>query len=261
MYPRPSTLVVPSEDGNMPLGILIVVSRDPFLWIYRRDARPYLPFDRKPNAVQADFVFTNYAGSDDATWVTLYDIIKGMKIPCSVTNCTRLTRTKRLCKMHYLRLWRYGPEYVTSPFRPTLEERFWANVSKGPKCWTWLAGKNAKGYGYISVDGKNQLAHRVSYTLENGPIPSSYELDHLCRQPDCVRASHLEPVTHLENVRRGQAGKINNHSSRKTHCPKGHPYDDANIYVFRRHRACRTCHRHQVKESLRRLKDTSNLRT
>lgn len=34
-------------------------------------------------------------------------------------------------------------------------------------------------------------------------VPYGKELDHVCRVRACVNPAHLEPVTHIENVRRG----------------------------------------------------------
>lgn len=42
----------------------------------------------------------------------------------------------------------------------------------------------------------------------NGAIPTNMDLDHLCRNPICVNPDHLEPVTHLENVRRGKNTRL-----------------------------------------------------
>jgi hypothetical protein len=54
-----------------------------------------------------------------------------------------------------------------------------------------------------------------------------------------VRPSHLEVVTHEENVRRGKGGA---HWAAKTHCPQGHPYDEANTRIDAKGaRVCRTC--------------------
>jgi hypothetical protein len=60
-----------------------------------------------------------------------------------------------------------------------------------------------------------------------------------------VRPAHLEPVPPGENTRRGKWG---NHQREKTHCPKGHPYDEANTRRYRHitggmARQCRACHR------------------
>jgi len=84
-------------------------------------------------------------------------------------------------------------------------KRFWDNVDKSGECWLWTRSKNAEGYGvaHVRVDGQLlRSAHRAAYTLEVGPIPEGLHIDHLCRTRDCVRPSHLEPVTPAENNRR-----------------------------------------------------------
>lgn len=89
------------------------------------------------------------------------------------------------------------------------------------------------------------LAHRVAYLTLVGSIPSETPmLDHKCRQPSCVNPAHLDPVTNLENVRRGVAGRA---QSARTHCPAGHPYDGDNLFFIpnktrsERSRCCRIC--------------------
>lgn len=51
-------------------------------------------------------------------------------------------------------------------------------------------------------------AHRAMYEQEVGPIPEGLTLDHLCRQPACMRPDHLEPVTHATNLQRGRSAKL-----------------------------------------------------
>lgn len=119
--------------------------------------------------------------------------------------------------------------------------RFWEKVEKTDTCWNWAAYKRADGYGEFWLNGQSRYAHRVAYELEVGEIPEGLTIDHLCRNTSCVNPSHLEPVTHAENVRRGDAGWRN---AIKTHCPHGHPYDEANTYVNPDgRRDCRACHR------------------
>lgn len=57
--------------------------------------------------------------------------------------------------------------------------------------------------------GRVKYAHRAMYEQEVGPITEGLELDHLCRQTMCVNPSHLEPVTHAVNLRRGNGAKVN----------------------------------------------------
>ncbi len=115
-----------------------------------------------------------------------------------------------------------------------LSERFWPKVNKSEDCWLWTAAKT-KGYGVIGVGKSLHYAHRIAYELLVGPIPEGMELDHLCRTPACVRPSHLEPVTHATNLRRGYWGA-------KTHCPQGHVYDEGNTKLSANGwRLCRIC--------------------
>jgi hypothetical protein len=82
-------------------------------------------------------------------------------------------------------------------------EQFVANVVADQNgCWRWTGSINNKGYGRMSV-GKWRMAHRLAYEHFIGPIQDDYELDHLCRSAGCVNPTHVEPVTHGENLRRG----------------------------------------------------------
>lgn len=87
--------------------------------------------------------------------------------------------------------------------------RFEASYVPEPNtgCWLWLGGHTPAGYGQIWYSGRQGYAHRFAYELFRGPIPSGYDIDHLCRQRACVNPAHLEPVTHLVNVRRGLVGQ------------------------------------------------------
>lgn len=134
---------------------------------------------------------------------------------------------------------------MSGPAAMTVEQKvdaFWAKVDRSggeDACWPWLGADNGQGYGRFAVRrGKLIYAHRFAYELLVGPIPDGLHLDHLCRNPRCVNPRHVEPVTNAENRRRGRLGQI-------THCPRGHPYDDANTYSHpgQHDRVCRACHR------------------
>lgn len=75
-------------------------------------------------------------------------------------------------------------------------------------CWIWQLAIDADGYGQVSVGGRNLQAHRFYYEQRFGLIPDGLLLDHLCRVRCCVNPDHGEPVTSLENTRRGLNCKI-----------------------------------------------------
>jgi hypothetical protein len=121
--------------------------------------------------------------------------------------------------------------------------RFWQKLEKTDSCWLWTAGLFTDGYG-LFWDGKKTVgAHRFSYELLVGVIPIGLVLDHLCRVRSCVNPAHLEPVTHRENILRGDG--IAARRARQTHCVRGHELIGENIdRVSTRPSArhCRTCH-------------------
>ena len=133
-----------------------------------------------------------------------------------------------------------------------LKTRFFDRVSPEPNsgCWLWtgnVTGGKYGGYPTLMEGGKNGgkviYAHRLSYEFRNGPIPPGLQLDHLCRVHCCVNPDHLEPVTFVENIRRGvHSYKMAEILRARTHCPQGHPYAGHNLIVRKSgSRQCRAC--------------------
>jgi len=91
---------------------------------------------------------------------------------------------------------------------PTRQTRFWAKVRKEPDCWIWTGantGHATHPYGRFRIGYGQFVAHRVAWVLDHGEdLPPEMEIDHLCRRTLCVRPSHLDAVTHGENLRRGR---------------------------------------------------------
>ena len=118
--------------------------------------------------------------------------------------------------------------------------KFWRSVRKTDDCWWWV-GDRHKGYGRFAMPEQKLhfFAHRYSYALHIGPIPDGYEIDHLCKQPLCVRPDHLEAVTRRENWNRGRSPSAVNRY--KTHCKHGHPFDAENTRYVKAGRYCYAC--------------------
>jgi hypothetical protein len=123
-------------------------------------------------------------------------------------------------------------------------DRFMSRVMPIPEsgCWLWTGHISRNGYGKFHDSGKIYLAHRFGYEMFIGQIPADLTLDHLCRVTSCVNPKHLEPVTMLNNIYRGNGACAINR--RKTNCPQGHPYSPENTYKDRfGKRYCRRCRR------------------
>jgi len=87
------------------------------------------------------------------------------------------------------------------------ENRFWKFVKKAgaDECWEWIGGKNLHGYGRFSCGCIKVLAHRFSWELHNGPIPTGEGYHgtcvlHRCDNPSCVNPTHLRLGTQEDNM-------------------------------------------------------------
>lgn len=107
-------------------------------------------------------------------------------------------------------------------------------------CWEWQ-GKTYKGYAYARnpFDMSNKRMHILAYEVFKNPVPDGLVLDHLCRNRKCLNPDHLEEVTLVENVMRGESEHAKN--ARKTHCKHGHAFSKENIYRYDNKRICREC--------------------
>lgn len=79
----------------------------------------------------------------------------------------------------------------------------------------WRTVNTSKGYGFCSwtTDGFGiQVgAHRVAWMLENGPIPTGFDIDHQQECPKtCVTAAHLQALSKSDHLKLGwERGELN----------------------------------------------------
>ena len=158
-------------------------------------------------------------------------------------------------------------------------------------CWDEAGTDNGNGYRTVTYNGRKTYLHRLSYEHFVGPL-GDLHVDHLCRNRACWNPAHLEAVTNEVNILRGESAPAKNarkkqrptcgeeyspdgkyrrcrscrqrtrkdtarrgvgRPAERTHCPKGHAYDESNTYLVYRpdgsikQRACRECSRERCR--------------
>jgi hypothetical protein len=145
----------------------------------------------------------------------------------------------------------------------TLEQRlskyFQNFVENENGCWVWLGKPDSQGYARVNLFGKWVRVHRLFYERYVGQIKPEEEIHHKCQNRICIRPSHLEAVTRRIHI--GRSDSPPGINSRKTHCPRGHPYDRVMADGSRRCSLCdhgRSDYYKKYYRTVRKLKEVRN---
>lgn len=111
------------------------------------------------------------------------------------------------------------PVVDDSSMRRALQDKLWFGCLPEPNsgCWLWLGRLNAKGYGTIFANGGHVLAHRLSFQVFKGSVPTKKCVLHMCDVRCCVNPEHLYLGTQFENMNDMESRGRGNHPSRESH--------------------------------------------
>lgn len=134
---------------------------------------------------------------------------------------------------------------MTAMLAPEAIAKFWSMVDKsaGPDgCWVWTGSRSYKGYGVFNARVGTRNAHRIAWQLTHGPIASpDIFVCHACDNRPCVKPTHLWLGSCADNMR-DASNKGRCEGQAKTHCIRGHPYDEKNTrYAKNGTRRCHAC--------------------
>lgn len=157
----------------------------------------------------------------------------GSSRSCWLSCGSRQKTRRRLIAMWYALL-------MTKTVVPIVRFQAKYDIDASTGCWNWTAATSSHGYSNFWNGAAYESGHKFSYRHHKGEVPKGLHIDHLCRNRVCVNPDHLEAVTQRVNTLRGDT--VARHNSVKTHCPRGHEYNETNTHIDRTGaRHCRPC--------------------
>lgn len=117
---------------------------------------------------------------------------RAYEAPLALSPPTRGTR-----QMANEKIYRNRVYYKLSPLE-RLMGRVQIDTTSG--CWLWTGVLMKNGYGRMEIEESQMYAHRASWFIHNGEIPSGNIVFHHCDVRNCVNPAHLYLGTYQSNM-------------------------------------------------------------
>jgi hypothetical protein len=125
--------------------------------------------------------------------------------PCSIDGCNKPACNSRgWCWSHYQRWRAHGDPLSGRTFTGDPERYFHDVVLEytGDDCLIWPFGRDGRGYGAMTLNGRRVQVHRAACEQTSGPPHANSEVAHNCGNGHlgCVNPRHLRWATKKENA-------------------------------------------------------------
>jgi len=129
--------------------------------------------------------------------------LNAFKIGCGgITSDYRIPKSEiqRLSIINHDEIINYLVEKRINEKQAKYNLNFFEKVEKTQTCWIWKGAKTSSGYGVYTYKSKYMRAHRASYLMFKGEIPTYALVLHSCNVRDCVNPDHLHLGTPKSNM-------------------------------------------------------------
>lgn len=133
--------------------------------------------------------------------------------------------------------------------RLDLLEKLWSRTKVEDGHWLWTLRLTSNGQGIVWYNGSDWVVSRLSLCiylkLNYSENWQANHIDSLCRYRHCWNPLHLYVGTQKDNMQ-DRVERMDY----KTHCVRGHVFDENNTLYSSGRRICRACNRIRNKKNV-----------